>query len=131
MRLLLDTGVWLWMIGASDRLSAVAKAHLADESNELYLSAAAVWEIGIKHAAGKLRFTGDPTTQIPLYITRSGVQPLSVRVEHVVRATALPAHHRDPFDRLMVAQALEDGLTLITGDGRLAAYEVPILDART
>jgi PIN domain nuclease of toxin-antitoxin system len=128
VRLLLDTHVWLWMIGQSSRLPDQARATLTDESNDLYLSAVSAWEIGIKHAAGKLRFTGRPSVQLPGYVKRSGVQPLVVTLEHALRAAGLPMHHRDPFDRLMIAQAQEEELTFVTADKRLAAYDVPILE---
>lgn len=130
MKILLDTQAWLWMIGPQERLSDAARALLVDPHNELYLSTAAVWEIGLKHAAGKLKFTGPPAAHIPLHIRRSGVRPLPPTVEHVLRAAALPMHHRDPFDRLMVAQAQEDELALLTTDARLGAYEVEVIPAR-
>lgn len=90
MRLLLDTRVWLWMVSAADRLSAEIKSLFADEATDLYLSTASVWEIGIKHAAGKLRLTGQPAVQVPLYITRSGAQPLVVTVEHALEPRGFP-----------------------------------------
>lgn len=128
MRLLLDTHVWLWMIGQSSRLSDRARAALTDESHDLYLSTVAAWEIGFKHAAGKLKLTGRPSVQLPEYVKRSGVQPLVVTLDHALRAAELPMHHRDPFDRLMIAQAQEEELTFVTADGRLAVYGVRILD---
>ena len=127
MRILLDTSVWLWAIGAPDRLPDHMREQLADPAAELYLSVAAVWEIGIKHAAGKLRYSGSPQTQIPIHIQRSGVAVLGITVEHALRAAALPMHHRDPFDRLMLAQADEQKLVFATADTRLAAYGVPLL----
>jgi PIN domain nuclease of toxin-antitoxin system len=128
VRLLLDTHVWLWMIGQSSRLGHETRSLLTDEANDLYLSTVAAWEIGIKHAAGRLKFTGKPSVQLPGYVKRSGVQPLVVTLEHALRAAELPMHHRDPFDRLMIAQAQEEELTFVTADSRLAAYDVPILD---
>lgn len=130
MRLLLDTHVWLWMIGPSHRLSAEVRKALADRENDVFLSAAAVWEIGIKYAAGKLALVTPPSTLVPTHLKRSGVRPLPVGVQHALRAAELPMHHRDPFDRLMVAQALEEGLTLVTADPRLTAYGPETMDAR-
>ena len=127
MRILLDTHVWLWAIGAPDRLPDRVREQLADPAAELYLSVAAVWEIGIKHAAGKLRYSGSPQTQVPIHIQRSGVAILGITVEHALRAAALPMHHRDPFDRLMLAQADEQKLVFATADARLGAYGVPLL----
>lgn len=127
MRLLLDTHVWLWSISAPDRLTTQVREQLADPATEVYLSVAAVWEIAIKHAAGKLRYSGSPETQVPIHIKRSGVAILGIKVEHALQAAALPMHHRDPFDRLMLAQATEENLVFATTDTRLAAYGVPLL----
>lgn len=128
MRLLLDTHVWLWMISADDRLSAESRSLLQDPQTDVYLSVAAVWEIGIKHAAGKLRYSGSPSVQVPIHIQRSGVAILQIEVQHALAAAALPMHHRDPFDRLMIAQAQAEELTLATADQRLGAYDVSLLD---
>lgn len=127
MRLLLDTHVWLWLISAPDRLTETMRRQLTDPTAELYLSVAAVWEIAIKHAAGKLRYSGSPQAQVPIHIQRSGVAILGITVDHALRAAALPMHHRDPFDRLMLAQAEDANLTFATADARLAAYGVPLL----
>ena len=129
MRLLLDTHVWLWMIGEDERLNEPTRAALSDPENDIFLSAAAVWELAIKHAAGKLKYTGSPGVQVPIHIKRSGVLPLPITADHGLAAAALPMHHRDPFDRMMIAQALAEELTLATADDRLSAYEVPLLMA--
>jgi PIN domain nuclease of toxin-antitoxin system len=131
MRLLLDTHVWLWMIGPSERIGPRTREALQDESTELVLSVAAIWEIGIKHAAGRLKLASPPSALVPTHIARSGVRPLPIGVAHALRAADLPMHHRDPFDRLMVAQALEDDLTFVTVDPRLTEYGVATLDARS
>lgn len=130
MRILLDTHVWLWMITDDDRLGGEARAVLADPATQAYLSVAAVWELAIKHAAGKLRYTGSPSVQVPLHIKRSGVQPLGITVEQALSAAALPMHHRDPFDRLMLAQAVDQELTFAT-DTKLEAYGIPLLQVTT
>ena len=129
MRLLLDTRVWLWMIGPADRLRDDVRAALADPANELLLSVAAVWEIAIKHAAGRLPLVTPPSILVPAHLARSGVAPLAVGVGHALRAAELPMHHRDPFDRLMVAQALEEQMTLVTADPRLRRYGVETIAA--
>ena len=129
MRLLLDTHAWLWMISAPEELAEDVREILADRTNDLYLSVAAVWEIGIKHAAGKLRYSGSPSVQVPIHIRRSGVIALVITTEDALRAGELPMHHRDPFDRLMLAQAAERELTFLTADATLAAYGVPLLRA--
>ena len=117
------------MIAEPDHLSDQARALLNDQDSQLFLSVAAVWEIGIKHAAGKVRYTGSPTVQVPLHIKRSGVTILPISVDHALAAAALPMHHRDPFDRMMIAQAAAEELTLATADPRMAAYGVSILAA--
>lgn len=127
MRLLLDTHVWLWMVSDADQLGDEARTALTHPDNDLYLSVAAVWEIGIKHAAGKLRYPGSPSVQVPLHMQRSGVSLLAVGVEHALAAAALPKHHRDPFDRMMIAQAQAEEMTLATADARFGAYDVPLL----
>jgi PIN domain nuclease of toxin-antitoxin system len=127
VRLLLDTHVWLWMIGEHERIDAETKRALTDPQTELFLSVASVWQIVIKHAAGKLKYTGQPGVQVPLHIERSGVSPLSISVGHALAAGALPIHHRDPFDRLIIAQAQVEELTLVTSDERFAAYDVPLM----
>jgi PIN domain nuclease of toxin-antitoxin system len=103
------------------------REQLDDPTTELYLSVAAVWEIAIKHAAGKLRYSGWPQTQVPIHIRRSGVATLGITVDHALQAAALPMHHRDPFDRLMLAQAASEQLVFATANARLAAYGVPLL----
>jgi PIN domain nuclease of toxin-antitoxin system len=129
MRLLLDTHVWLWMIGDDERLNEPTHTALTDPENDIFLSAAAVWELAIKRAAGKLKFTGSPAVQVAIHLKRSGVFPLPITADHALAAAALPMHHRDPFDRMMIAQALAEDLTLSTADARLSAYEVPLLMA--
>jgi PIN domain nuclease of toxin-antitoxin system len=129
MRILLDTHVWLWLNGAPERLSQMARDLLHDGGNELYLSAASAWEIGIKHAAGKLSLPMAPEQYVPMRMAENGVLPISIHTSHALRASILPPHHRDPFDRMLVAQALVEGLQLITADARLGLYEVSLLAA--
>lgn len=124
MRLLLDTHVLLWALAGERRLS-VRTRRAIEAADQVMVSAAAVWEIAIKQALGKLRIDGD----VALEAQRSGYLPLAVTVEHASAVGRLPQHHRDPFDRMLVAQALVEGLTLVTADPRLAAYPAPILTA--
>jgi PIN domain nuclease of toxin-antitoxin system len=88
MRLLLDTLGWLWWIGEADRLNEPTRAALSDPENDLFLSAAAVWERSIEQAAGKLKYTGSPAVQVPLHIKRSGVLPLPITADHARAAAA-------------------------------------------
>lgn len=129
MRLLLDTHVWLWLQVAPERLSERSLAIVSDSSNELLLSAASAWEIAIKHALGKLRLPSPPGEYVPRRLETSGTTALPVELRHALHVATLPAHHRDPFDRLLVAQAQLERLPLISADPQLAAYDVEVLPA--
>ncbi len=125
MRLLLDTHVVLWWLGEPERLTRQARTAIAEETNDVLVSAATVWEAGIKAALGKLRGADDLAQRI----LEQRLGELPITFAHAEIAAALPGHHDDPFDRLLVAQAQSEGLTLVTQDGRLAAYDVAILAA--
>ncbi len=126
MRLLLDTQCWLWMETTPERFGDRALALVGDRGSELLLSAASSWEIAIKYAIGKLQLPLPPSQYVPDRMHRGGIAPLPVLHSHALRVAGLPAHHRDPFDRMLVAQAQCDGLTLLTADPLLRQYEVPI-----
>jgi PIN domain nuclease of toxin-antitoxin system len=118
MRLLLDTHVFLWAITASPRLAAPTR-RLLEAAEEVYVSAASVWEIAIKARLGKIDADVDAVASA---IESSGFLELPVRGAHAARVAKLPDHHNDPFDRLLVAQALVEPLRLITADAGLARY---------
>jgi PIN domain nuclease of toxin-antitoxin system len=120
--LLLDTHAFLWWVAGAP-LDPAAAARIADPEALVAVSAASAWEIAIKRAIDKLRFDGDVATEI----RDNGFEALDMTVRHGVRAGELPPHHRDPFDRMLVAQAQAEGLTLVTRDHRLDDYDVPIL----
>lgn len=124
MRLLADTHVLLWALGRPDRLAGAASAALRDPANHLFVSAASTWEIAIKSALGKLE--GDVGV-IAKAARDLGFAELAVTVAHTVRVRTLHSHHRDPFDRILVAQALEEGLTIVTHDAVFTAYAAPTL----
>lgn len=128
-RILLDTHIWLWMNHASERLRAESKSLLADEKNLLFLSAASTWEIAVKHQIGKLELPAAPARYIPARMAENRVQALQIEVLHTLRAASLPFHHRDPFDRLLVAQAQAEELELMTADPVLSAYDVALIPA--
>jgi PIN domain nuclease of toxin-antitoxin system len=119
-RLLVDTDALLWWLDDAPELSAVARAAIADPANQPLVSTASVWEIAIKASLGKL--TVPP--ELPDEIDDAGFTWLPVGVEHGWAARELPFHHRDPFDRLLIAQALEEHLPLVTRDPHFAAYGV-------
>ena len=130
LNLLIDTHIWLWLRQDSDRLPSRVRRKLARESVTLYLSAACVMEIAIKQAIGKLRLDLS-TSEFVEGLLSKGVLPALVGIDHAILAGALPLHHRDPFDRTLVAQAKVDGLTLVTADPRILQYDVPTIDARS
>ena len=125
MRLLLDTHVLLWALRDDRRLGPNARQAIEDASNPAYVSAVSVWEIALKRASGKLEAPRD----LVQWLRRTSFQSLAIEIEHAVAAAELPRHHTDPFDRMLVAQAQLQGLTLVTGDSRIAQYSVAVLDA--
>lgn len=129
MRILLDTHCWLWMQVSPERFSEAALEVVRDRGNELYLSAASVWEIAIKHGLGRLPLPEPPSEYVPSRLESSGCLALPVEHRHALATSGLPGHHRDPFDRLLVAQAQVERLRLLTADPQLAAYEVEVVRA--
>jgi PIN domain nuclease of toxin-antitoxin system len=124
VRLLLDTHVLLWWLADDPSLGEQA-ARAVEREPEVYVSAASVWEIAIKKAIGKL----DAPDDLVEAVDASGFRPLPIGLAHADRAGSLPRHHDDPFDRMLVAQAQLEGLTLVTVDARLPSYEVALLSA--
>ena len=115
------------MQACPEKLTDEARELLVDPANVLLLSAASSWEIAIKYALGKLSLPVPPTSYVPDRLRSGGVAPLGVSHVHALAVAELPDHHRDPFDRLLVSQAQLDGLTLLTADRTLAAYDVQIV----
>jgi PIN domain nuclease of toxin-antitoxin system len=124
VRLLLDTCTFLWMLGAEEKLSAAARVLLLDPANDLFLSAASSWEIAIKCGLGRLRLDESPESYVPARMRRHGIRGLPVDHVHALRTFRLPRHHSDPFDRILVSQAQEEGLVVLTPDAAFAPYEV-------
>lgn len=129
MRLLLDTHVWLWLQSSRKRIRDDVREQLADESNEVLLSAASSWEIAIKYARGTLPLPQPPSEYIPSRMRRDRVDGLPVSHAHAVHVANLPLHHADPFDRLLVAQAQLEGISLVTVDPQIERYDVPVIRA--
>jgi PIN domain nuclease of toxin-antitoxin system len=129
MRLLLDTHVFLWYITADPKLPDTFRAASQDPANELYLSVASIWEVVIKYDLGKLPLPAPPADYLPQQREAHGFASLSIDEGAMSHLAGLPALHRDPFDRLLVAQALQHGLTIATVDPEVAAYPVPLLPA--
>jgi PIN domain nuclease of toxin-antitoxin system len=121
LKFLLDTQLLLWGAGQPERLSAAARKLLSDPANELLFSAASLWEIAIKNTLGRQDFRVDARL-LRRSLLDNGYAELPITSEHAVSIDALPPLHKDPFDRLLVAQALVEGITLLTGDAQLARY---------
>jgi PIN domain nuclease of toxin-antitoxin system len=122
VRLLLDTHVFLWWVAASAKVSRKARTAIASARNECYVSVASGWEIAIKVSLGKLRIEGALDRFLPEQLAANGFRPLPIDLKHAARVAILPFHHRDPFDRLLVAQALEEDLAVVTADPSFARY---------
>ena len=123
MKLLLDTHAALWYLSDDARLGDGAREHLDDETNQVLLSAAVVWEVAIKRSLGKLEA---PDDYLQLLLG-AGVQPLPVTLAHAAAVEALPQHHRDPFDRMLVVQALGEQAALVSHDAVLHPYGVALI----
>ena len=131
MKLLLDTHALLWGLAGSPKLGPQARARIVDPASTVWVSAATAWEIAIKAGLGRLDLGEPPEICIPREMERGGFLWLPVTAEHAFGVRTLPMHHGDPFDRLLVAQAGIEGLTLVTADAILSAYRVPLLNAST
>ena len=129
MRLLADTHVVLWALLRPSKLDRRAARALRAAANDVLVSAASLWEMAIKAELGKLRLPGPLGEWLPEALERTGLETLPIAGAHALAAGALPPHHRDPFDRMIAAQALSDGLTVVTRDARFAAYGVAVLQA--
>ena len=126
MDLLLDTHVFIWWDCSDSQLGASAAAEISDPANRIFVSAASVWEIAIKRQLGRLTFTGSPSQAI----TKNGFYSLPILGEHGEAAASLPLIHKDPFDRLLIAQSVARNLVLVTSDDFIRQYAAPQLWAR-
>jgi PIN domain nuclease of toxin-antitoxin system len=124
VRLLLDTHAFLWWVGGSRSLGRRARSAIASGRNECFVSVASGWEIAIKASLGALKVEGALDRFVPEQLAANSFRPLPIELKHCARAADLPFHHRDPFDRLLVAQALEDDLAVVTADPVFAKYGV-------
>jgi PIN domain nuclease of toxin-antitoxin system len=124
VRLLLDTHAFLWWVAASGELSRKARSAVGSARNECYVSVASAWEIAIKVSLGKLRIDGALDRFLPEQLAANGFRALAIDLKHAARVATLPFHHRDPFDRLLIAQALEEHLAMVTADLVIAKYGV-------
>ena len=127
MNLLLDTHALLWWLAGHPRLGREAHALIADPGHNVYVSAATAWEIAIKASLGKLVIPPDVSTWLPYQLESNRFVPLPITVAHALGVARLPPHHTDPFDRVLIAQAQAEGLTLVSSDEQLGRYGVPLI----
>lgn len=127
MQLLLDTHALLWWINDDAALSAKARSAIANADNECFLSLASCWEMAIKYSLGKLTLSQPLDQFIPEQLSRNRIRLLHIDFRHAAKVATLPFHHRDPFDRLLVAQASIEKMTLLTADAAITQYEVKCL----
>lgn len=125
--LLLDSVTFLWWVTGDPALSPAAVDAIRDPDNPVYLSSVSAWEIALKHALGKLPLPEDPGTLVPSLRDAHGIRELPLSEAAALQLPKLPPNHRDPFDRMLVCQAIEHGLTLVTPDGTLRGYPVRTL----
>ena len=123
MRLLLDTHVLIWWLEGGKNITPKVQDQISRPNNDVFISAASAWEIAIKKNSGKLKTPDDLEEQIK----RHAFTPLPIELSHALRAGALPLHHRDPFDRMLVAQCQIEDLSLVTHDTKLSMYDVLVL----
>ncbi len=127
MRLLLDTQCWLWWFSQPEKLSEAVIAQIVDETNEVWFSVASVWEIGIKVAIGKLPLPEQIDDYISTRMAQLGARSLEISASHALRAASLPLFHRDPFDRMLIAQSQLEAMTLVSADSMFNKYDVSVI----
>jgi len=127
MKVLIDTHVFLWWITNDPRLSPRAREIIADGANVVFLSAASGWEIAIKAKLGRLRLPDEPERFILKQLELNAIEVLPVQMSHALHVYALPYHHQDPFDRLLIAQARLEKVPILTADPQISRYEVEVI----
>jgi PIN domain nuclease of toxin-antitoxin system len=124
MKYLLDTMIWLWSVGDSEKIGEVGLEILSSGEEEVYFSAASSWEIAIKTRLGKFQLPDTPDRYVPERLATQHIRSLSVTQRHTLKVYDLPLHHNDPFDRLLIAQALDEGMVILTSDRLFRKYPV-------
>jgi PIN domain nuclease of toxin-antitoxin system len=127
VRLLLDTSTFLWCLHSPERLSPKSRRVLSDPHAELMLSIASVWEMAIKVGIGKLRLNAPLNDIVQLGKEQLFIRVLPIEIDHVVHTTNLPAHHGDPFDRLLISQASLENMPLVTSDSKMGQYKIRVI----
>ena len=127
MDILLDTKVWLWMNQNPEKLSQNAKEVIQNSENNLYLSAASAWELSVKNSLGILSLHMSPEKYVTERMADNDIKALAISHKHTLRAMALPNHHEDPFDRILVAQSLSEHMPILTVDRRMKKYRIDVI----
>ena len=130
MKLLLDTQCWWWLDTAPERLPSPVRRRLRSPTTEIIVSMVSIWELAIKASLKRFDFKGPPVAATQRMLDDTGATLLNLDIAHALAIMSLPFHHKDPFDRLLVAQAQVEGLTLVTADPAIMRYDVPTIDAR-
>lgn len=126
MRALLDTHAFLWWISDDVRLSERCRAIISDGANEVLFSAVSAWEIAVKAGIGRLAVPGDLENYVVEQVSRNRFELLPISIAHALRVSRLPHHHKDPFDRMLIAQAQVEKVTILTGDAQIARYPIRV-----
>lgn len=127
MKFLVDTQIWLWWFLSPKHINEKSKRFIADPENDIFFSAASSWEIAIKYALKKLRLPLPPPQYVPSRLIEQGMASLPIDHRHTLQSGELPNHHRDPFDRILIAQSQIEELPLLTGDKQFGKYDVELI----
>ncbi|MFZ0957777.1 MAG: type II toxin-antitoxin system VapC family toxin [Candidatus Sulfotelmatobacter sp.] len=127
MKYLLDTMVWLWSVGPTELIGRAGLEILSNGLDEIHLSAASSWEIAVKAKLGKFQLPEAPGRYVRSRLAKQGIRPLSVTLDHTLSVYDLPLHHNDPFDRLIIAQALAEDMVILTSDRMFRKYSVDLV----
>jgi len=127
MKYLLDTMVWLWSVGPSEKIGAAGRQVFEDGTSEIYLSAVSSWEIAIKARLGKYKLPETPGRYVSKKLDQQGIRPLPVTLDHSLKVFSLPLYHHDPFDHLLIAQAILERMVILTSDRFFEKYPVEVL----
>ena len=127
MKYLLDTNVWLWSIGPVEKIGETGRQVIENGESELYLSTVSSWEVAIKARLGKYKLPESPDRYIPRKLAKQGIRPLPVGLDHSLKVFQLPLYHHDPFDHLLMAQAMVEEMVVLTADREFVKYPVEVL----
>jgi PIN domain nuclease of toxin-antitoxin system len=127
MKYLLDTNIWLWSLDPVDRLNSSAREIIEDAEADIYLSSVSTWELSIKMRLGKLRFPAPPSQTVPVFMAKQRLNSVPVTHIHAAKIYDLPLYHADPFDRMLIVQALVEGMTILTSDRVFEKYPVDVV----